>query len=93
MGQCPNEVKVDPPEAFVGVREPAWKELKELVKKARPESVLEPIGYHTLCIRGTKCYVGSYGSFSVQSGEKGQNRNAVKRLRDVLYRMKRIQGQ
>ena len=42
MGQCPNEVKVDPPEAFVGVSEPAWKELKELVKKARPESVLEP---------------------------------------------------
>ena len=38
LGQCPNEVKVDPPEALIDVREPTWKELKEVVKKARSGS-------------------------------------------------------
>ena len=44
LGQCPNEVKVDPPEALMNVREPTWKEVKEEVKKARSGSAHGPNG-------------------------------------------------
>ena len=43
--RCPNEVKVDPPEALMDVREHNCKELKEVVKKARSASASPgPIG-------------------------------------------------
>ena len=42
LGQCPNELKVDPPEALMDVSEPTWQELKEVVEKARSGSAPGP---------------------------------------------------
>lgn len=38
LGQCLHEVKVDPTEIMMDVQEPTWKEVKEVVKKARSGS-------------------------------------------------------
>lgn len=35
LGQCSHELKVDPPETRMDVKEPTWKKVKEVVKKAR----------------------------------------------------------
>ena len=44
LGQCPDEVKVDPPEGLINVRDPTWKEVKEEVKKERSGSAHGPNG-------------------------------------------------
>ena len=39
---------MDPPEALMDVREPSWKKLKEVVKKARSRLALGANENHTL---------------------------------------------
>lgn len=45
LGQCSHEVKVDPPETMMDVKEPTWKKVKEVVKKARLGSAPGPNRY------------------------------------------------
>lgn len=40
VGQCPHEVKVDPPEAMMDVKEPTWKEVKGFCQKRQDQAKL-----------------------------------------------------
>ena len=67
LGQCPNEVKVDPPEALMDVREPTWKEVREVVKKARSGSVSGPNEIPYIVYKGCSKLLRKLWQISVRS--------------------------
>ena len=83
LGQSPNEVKVDPPGALMDV---TWKELKKVVKKARSGSTPGLNGIPYNMVRSKFMYEPCPTLVIVF--KRLRNRNAGKRLREVLYRKK-----
>ena len=65
LGECPRIEPVSAPEMEMETTEPTWKEVKEIVKKARSGSAPGPnrIPYNVYSTRSAHCYFADYGPF------------------------------
>lgn len=79
LGENPEIGRVEPPTIMIDTNEPTWKEVQDMVKKARAASPQVPVVYLIRCIKNAQSPSSSYGSYFGGAGKmapyhgRGQN--------------------